>query len=400
MAGSFRGGIALPLTLGVLQWAPVAQADLPLPPAPIDVLIVSDGVNPHGLSSEELTEPGDLAAAFASPPTTNLADFAIGTVLEVASGCVDEALEWLGSDQPPAVLVYFAHQAASHCAGGSAQAELVTLTEAHLAAGRGVLAFHHGLYEAPGKEAMLELLGAEATSIAWDTTEGQDVVAVAPSHFIYGSVSAPLMRTLPELPGVSAGDYPAFNNTPDERYPQTTLITSPGETRVILFATASGTPRVLGYDLQPPGLAGHIIAYQPGEHQPTILDDRTGPNYQILTNSLYYLAGRASVLPPDNLGGASSGGASSGGTSAAAGGQPASNGGSGAGGAPGGGASSGGSPLVGSGGGAGGGSARGEGCGCRVGPGADARWAAPWAFGIAFALALSRRRRQRSGRAG
>jgi hypothetical protein len=377
MAGSFRGGIALPLTLGVLEWASVAQADLPPPPEPIDVLIVSDGVNPHGLSSEELTEPGDLAAAFMASTTLGGAE-TVGTVLEVPSSCTDEALEWLGSEEPPAVFVYFAHQAASRCAGGSAQDELVTLTEAHLAAGRGVLAFHHGLYEAPGKEAMLELLGAEAL--------------VAPSHFISRELNPPLMRTLPGLPGVSAGDYPAFNNTPDERYPQTTLITSPGETRVILFATASGTPRVLGYDLQPPGLAGHIIAYQPGEHQPTILDDRTGPNFQILKNALVYLTKSVPTLPPDNLGGASSGGAGSGGTSAAAGGQPASSGGSGAGGAPG----AGGGPLVGSGGSAGGGPARGEGCGCRVGPGLSrsTSWG-PW-FLIASLVVTAQRARRRT----
>jgi hypothetical protein len=200
------------------------------------------------------------------------------------------------------------------------------------------------------------------------------------------------MRTLPGLPGVSAGDYPAFNNTPDERYPQTTLITSPGETRVILFATASGTPRVLGYDLQPPGLAGHIIAYQPGEHQPTILDDRTGPNFQILKNALVYLTKSVPTLPPDNLGGASSGGAGSGGTSAAAGGQPASSGGSGAGGAPG----AGGGPLVGSGGSAGGGPARGEGCGCRVGPGLSrsTSWG-PW-FLIASLVVTAQRARRRT----
>jgi len=278
---------------------------------PIDILIVSDGVNPHGLSPEELTEPGDLSAAFEASDS----GVSVGTVEEVSSQCVDDALLWLSSSDPPDVLVYFAHQAATLCAGDSAQADLFVLTEGLLAGGRGVLVFHHGIYQAAGKEEMLGLLGGEANSIAWEEEDGQDVVNVAADHFVTThEVGYPLNRTLPEISGVSAGDYPAFNNTPDERYPATTLITADGETRTILFATASGTPRVLGYDLQPPGLSGHVIVYQPGEYQPLILDDRDGPDFQILANALLYLSGQPLTgEPPEGSGGASSGGAGDGG---------------------------------------------------------------------------------------
>ncbi len=49
----------------VLASSPFHQAgaaDLP-PHSPLRILIVSDGVNPHGLPPDELTEPGDISAA-------------------------------------------------------------------------------------------------------------------------------------------------------------------------------------------------------------------------------------------------------------------------------------------------------------------------------------------------
>ena len=305
-----RGG-RWALLLGATSWGHQVNAATLPEHDPIDILIVSDGVNPHGLSPEELTEPGDLSAAFEASDS----GITVGTVDEVSSQCVDDALLWLSSSDPPDVLVYFAHQAATLCAGDSAQADLFVLTEGLLAGGRGVLVFHHGIYQAAGKEEMLGLLGGEANSIAWEEEDGQDVVNVAADHFVTThEVGYPLNRSLPEISGVSAGDYPAFNNTPDERYPATTLITADGETRTILFATASGTPRVLGYDLQPPGLSGHVIVYQPGEYQPLILDDRDGPDFQILANALLYLSGQPLTgQPPDGSGGASSGGAGDGG---------------------------------------------------------------------------------------
>jgi len=60
------------------------------------------------------------------------------------------------------------------------------------------------------------------------------------------------------------------------------------EDRILLFVTDSGTPRVLGYVLRREGWEGLVVAYQPGEYQPNALDDRSGPNFQILVNAIYH----------------------------------------------------------------------------------------------------------------
>ena len=52
------------LLLGLqLAFAPIAAAAVLPPHGPLRILIVSDEVNPHGLSDAELTQPGDLLAA-------------------------------------------------------------------------------------------------------------------------------------------------------------------------------------------------------------------------------------------------------------------------------------------------------------------------------------------------
>ena len=60
--------------------------------------------------------------------------------------------------------------------------------------------------------------------------------------------------------------------------------------RTPLFASDSKGERLLGYVLRRKDWKGRVIAYQPAEYQPNALDDRNGPNYQILVNAIYYAA--------------------------------------------------------------------------------------------------------------
>lgn len=90
--------------------------------------------------------------------------------------------------------------------------------------------------------------------------------------------------------GVPAGSYPFFTNLPDELYSDTVLVEVAGEVRTPLFASDSQGERLLGYVLTRPGWLGRVVAYQPAEYQPAALDDRKGPNFQILVNALYYAA--------------------------------------------------------------------------------------------------------------
>ncbi len=252
---------------------------------PLRILIISDEVNPHGLSDSDLTQPGDISAAIGAAGS----GLNVGAVQEVASGCVDDALDMLGGGVH--VVVYFAHLAATACDGSPRQVELTSAIEDHLEGGGGVVVFHHGLYEAEGKEPILQLLGGRASSIAWDTGSGQDVIAVGGDHFVTSQgMQYSGMRSFGGA-GVSMGDYPFFNNSPDERYDATALLTAGGEERTILFASADGgggSARVLGYDLWRPGWMGHVVWYQPGEYQPNALNVN-GNNFQALANAIVYV---------------------------------------------------------------------------------------------------------------
>ncbi|MEM6290056.1 MAG: MYXO-CTERM sorting domain-containing protein, partial [Myxococcota bacterium] len=149
-----------------------------------------------------------------------------------------------------------------------------------------------------------QLLGASAGNIAWEPEAGQDVIAVAPDHFVAtNGLTYPDMRAFgePNL-GIPDGEYPAFRNTPDERYPGTQLLLNGEEDIEVLFASDYAGAQVLGYDLQRPGWQGHTVAYQPGEYQPLALDDREGLNFQILANAIYYV-GTTSDDDPSTTGG-------------------------------------------------------------------------------------------------
>src|SRR5688572_849956 len=175
-----RGGASL-LVLGssLLLAQPARAVSVPYHD-PLRIHVISDEVNPHGLSAAELTQPGDLSAALNRPEVgLNLA----APVEETASDCVDAALTAL-ADQSVDVVVYFAHRGASDCQGAAAQTELTAAFTELLESGGGIVVFHHGLYEDPQKTAVLELIGASASGIAWNTTEGQRVFATAPEHFV------------------------------------------------------------------------------------------------------------------------------------------------------------------------------------------------------------------------
>lgn len=289
--------------------SPAFAAILPAHEA-LSVLIVADAVNPNQLAPADLTEPADFSPAL----TASDSGLNLGAVLTVDSQCADDALAALEGENRPDVVIYFAHRAARSCAGGDAQASLVTGLENGLAAGLGVVVFHHGLYGdlyTPGaKDSLLRLVGAESSGIAWNTTVGQRVFIVGGDHFVTSNgLTSDGQAPLAAVDGVATGTYPYFDNIPDERYPNTELLTEPGEDRVPLFATDSGGERLLGYALTRPGWTGRVVAYQPGEYQPNALDARAGNNFQILANAIYFAAiGSAEPVPSDTTAATSSAG--------------------------------------------------------------------------------------------
>lgn len=301
----------------VLSASVAHAADLPAH-RPIDVFVIGDEVNPNGLSDAQLTQPGDIPAALNAPDSgVNLVD---GGAVGFDSQCVDDGLERLEASTPPAVLVYFAHRAARLCGGGDGQARLVTALEAHLERGGGMVVFHHGLYVAAGKEAILDLIGAESNSIAWNTMQGQRIFNVAPDHFVTSHhVVYAASGAFPALGGVAAGTYQYFDNVPDERYPITDLTPATDPERTLLFTSDSGGNRAVGFVTARAGWKGKIVAYQSGEYQPNALDDRDGNNFQILANAIAFAAGEVDAAGNSTSAGSGAGGASGSGGSASGG---------------------------------------------------------------------------------
>ena len=310
-----RGGASLLVFGSLLALAQPATAVTVPEHDPLRVHVISDEVNPHGLSAAELTQPGDLSAALNRPELgLNLAE----PVQETASDCVDAALTAL-ADQSVDVIVYFAHRGAQDCQGAAAQTELTAAFTELLESGGGIVAFHHGLYEDPQKTAVLQLIGASASGIAWDTTEGQRVFATAPEHFVAShgvSYDGEAALTGGALTGgaltgggtVPTGTFSYFDNVPDERYPNVTFLEEAGETRTLLFATDSGGVRPLGYALERPSWQGRVVGYQPGEYQPNALDDLQGPNLQVLVNAVLWASGYDPDAGSGGAGGVGAGG--------------------------------------------------------------------------------------------
>lgn len=175
-------------------------------------------------------------------------------------------------DDPAAydVLLYCAHRIPSGGSGPADQAAFVSAVEAFLEDGGGVVSFHHGAYQTAGKEAMQDLIGATATgAVPYDTVDRQNVINVAPLHFVTSNGVDYSGTTVYADPGrgVAAGTYDLFTNVPDERYPQFEI--NPGAGTIeVLFASdydQNGTTHLLGFTHRRPGWAGVVVAYQPGE---------------------------------------------------------------------------------------------------------------------------------------
>jgi hypothetical protein len=296
--GSLPRPIAFARLAGILASfaaTDVIAADLPSH-APLRILIVSDEVNPHGLTPAQLTQPGDLSAALNAPGN----GLSIDTVTEIPTDNLPQATAALSVPitDPTAydVLIYFAHRIPLGGGGPTAQAAFVTAVEGFLEDGGGVVSFHHGSYLSSGKEAMQDLIGATATgSVPWNTVDGQNVINVAPSHFVTTNGVEYPSSTAYSDPGrgVPADTYSFFQNVPDERYINFEINPGAGDFEV-LFASnynENGTTHLLGFTHRRPEWAGVVVGYQPGEYQPNALDDPDGNNFQILANAIVYAAG-------------------------------------------------------------------------------------------------------------
>ena len=292
------------VTLGAL---PVhGAADLP-PHAPLRIVIVSDEVNPHGLPPEQLTQPGDISAALLGGGTGLAIDPAPDGVVEIPTNQIEQATVLLTiptSDEAAYdVLIYFAHRIPN--AGPDPvgrQAAFTAAVEQFLARGGGVVSFHHGSYLTSGKEAILQLIGGIASgSVVWDIASGQNVIAVAPSHFVacYGVDYTSSVPYADPARGVPAGTYPLFNNTPDERYLVFDLSPQASELEVLFGSdyVQNGSTHLLGFSHTRPDWHGVVVAYQPGEYQPNAFDVN-GPNFQVLANAIVWAAHR---VPRDGV---------------------------------------------------------------------------------------------------
>jgi len=286
--------------------ARASAATLP-PHNPLRILIVSDEVNPHGLPAADLTQPGDISAALLTPGNGLNLHPAVDAVVEVATDDLPDATALLSLpiSDPGAydVLIYFAHRIPNGGTGAAEQADFVAAVDAFLVAGGGVISFHHGAYFTSGKEAIQDLIGGTATgAVPWNTVVGQDVINVAPGHFITtNEVEYSGTVAYSDVPrGIAADTYAFFNNTPDERYPSYQINGTAGDIEM-LFASnynEGATTHVLGFTHRRPEWAGVVVAYQPGEYQPNALDDTDGNNFQILANALFYAAYGATTDVP------------------------------------------------------------------------------------------------------
>lgn len=260
---------------------------------PIDVLIVSDEVNPHGLVDADLMQPGDLSNALTSDATLNT-----HIMIEVDTNEIE--LATLALNLPvdhvdrPEVLIYFAHRIPDNDNNDVArQADFVAAVDHFLQTGGGVISFHHGIYMTAGKQAIQDILGAEATgSVPWNTVNGQDVIYVGGDHFIGSHQINYTGTTSYQNPshGIVMNDYPYFNNTPDERYPQMDFNAGNAGCEIEnLFESNysdNGNQHLLSYTKQCENWTSKVFVYQPGEYQPNAT---TGNNFQIMLNAIYYL---------------------------------------------------------------------------------------------------------------
>lgn len=285
-----------------------AGAVLP-PHRPLRILVVSDTVNPHGLSSADLTEglnpgPGDIGNTLRRVGTGILLDAAADAVREIPTNDIEQATTLLAlpacSAQSYDVLVYFAHRIPDPDAGKpqtpqQRQDAFTAAVDAFLASGGGLVAFHHGAYSATGKTGILELIGATASgAVPWDTVTGQNVINVAPGHFVTtnGVDYTGTVSYSDPARGIAPGTYASFNNTPDERYPVFNINPTAAIFTTLFGSNYSdaGTAHLLGFTHRRGAWSGLVVGYQPAEYQPHALDDLEGANFQILANAILFAA--------------------------------------------------------------------------------------------------------------
>ena len=137
-----------------------------------------------------------------------------------------------------------------------------------------------------GKEAIQELIGAAATgNVFWNTVSGQNVINVSPEHFVTcnGVTYGGNVAYSDPSRGVAADSYPFFNNTPDERYVSFDFLPEADETETLFGSdfVQNGSEHLLGFTHRRNDWEGIVVAYQPGEHEPTAFD-LNGANFQIL----------------------------------------------------------------------------------------------------------------------
>ena len=283
------------ITAACLLISSVALAQNLPPHKSINILIVSDEVNPHNLTDEDLMQPGDLSNALSNASTLNAS-----SITEIPTNDIEHVTGLLNSSVGtvvrPDVLIYFAHRIPDNGNNDSGrQAEFVTATEQFLQTGGGVVVFHHGIYRTAGKQDMQALLGSEAVgNVPWDTVNGQDVIFVGNDHFIGShqiSYSGNISYENPSH-NISLNNYPYFNNSPDERYPQMEYlpVANSGCEIENLFQTnydVNGNQHLLAYTKQCPNWLSKVVVYQPGEYQPNAT---SGNNFQILLNAIYYVS--------------------------------------------------------------------------------------------------------------
>jgi hypothetical protein len=271
------------------------------------ILVVSDTVNPHGLSSAELTEglnpgPGDIGNTLRRAGTGLTLDGAADAVREIPTNDIEQATALLSVPACDAssydVVIYFSHRipdpdGSKPRTPTERQDDFTAAVSAFLVSGGGMVAFHHGSYNASGKTGVLDLIGATAGgAVPWDTVAGQNVIDTAVGHFVTtnginysGSVAyADAAR------GVPAATYPLFNNTPDERYPVFNYNPTAGLTLTLFGSNYadSGNTHLLGFTHRRAAWSGIVVGYQPAEYQPHALDDLNGNNFQILANAILY----------------------------------------------------------------------------------------------------------------
>lgn len=273
----------------------LSAATLPTHPA-FRVLIISDEVNPHGLSDNDLTQPGDISNALNNPSN----GLNISFVQEIATNDIDQAIPLLSvaASDPNYfdVLIYFGHRIPNDATAQQNQLDQDNFTsavESYLQQGGKLVTFHHGIYTASGKTGILDIVGGVATgSVPYNTTTGQRVIDVSPNHFITtNEIVYDDGTSYEDLSfGVPNSTYGYFDNIPDERYPQLN-INANADSIQLLFASnynQNGTQHILGFIHRRASWEGLAIFYQPGEYQPNALNDLSGNNFQILANILVY----------------------------------------------------------------------------------------------------------------